>query len=197
MTAPSGYTVAGSGVLQNPGRSADPHAAAAAGDGGDDSADGSDHHGGAESEAAKTTRWRMKTWRFRLTNVRDVAWGAAPDFRWDATFTGAIPGNPVGAEDTTRSPGRGGRGSRAREQTQWTIRHDRRLVFPFPYPQATLVAGPVGGMEYPMFVMVHYGTEDLGVELLHRRSYEDGHEWFPMIVGSNERRYAWIWVLRA
>jgi aminopeptidase N len=65
------------------------------------------------------------------------------------------------------------------------------LVYPFPYPQATSVAGTVGGMEYPMFVMVHYGTDD-PKSIFGTLNHEHGHEWFPMIVGSNERRYAWM-----
>jgi hypothetical protein len=46
-------------------------------------------------------------------------------------------------------------------------------------------------MEYPMFVMVHYGTED-PASIFSTVNHEHGHEWFPMIVGSNERRYAWM-----
>src|SRR5262249_3292625 len=76
-------------------------------------------------------------------------------------------------------------------QTQWTIRQYSELAYPYPYPQATSVAGPVGGMEYPMFVMVHYGTED-PKSIFGTINHEHGHEWFPMIVGSNERRYAWM-----
>jgi hypothetical protein len=64
------------------------------------------------------------------------------------------------------------------------------LFFPYPYPQATSVAGPVGGMEYPMLVMVHYGTDD-PASIFGTLDHEQGHEWFPMLVGSNERRYAW------
>ena len=48
----------------------------------------------------------------------------------------------------------------AAEQTQWSIRTYSELWMRYPYPQATSVAGPVDGMEYPMFVMVGYGTAD-------------------------------------
>ena len=63
---------------------------------------------------------------------------------------------------------------------------------PYPYPQATSVAGPVGGMEYPMFVMVHYGENGDPNSVFGTLDHEHGHAWFPMIVGSNERRYAWM-----
>ena len=193
VTAPSGYTVAGSGVLQNPAEVLTPTQRQRLATAAHDSAV-VPIITAAESEAAKTTRRPgMKTWRFRATNVRDVAWGAAPDFRWDATSTGAIPGNPGGVlcQAYYQEPRAGRAWESGAEQTQWTIRHYSRLVFPFPYPQATSVAGPVGGMEYPMFVMVHYGTED-PASIFSTVNHEHGHEWFPMIVGSNERRYAWM-----
>jgi hypothetical protein len=193
VTAPSGYTVAGSGVLQNPAEVLTPTQRQRLATAAHDSAV-VPIITAAESEAAKTThRPGMKTWRFRAMNVRDVAWGAAPDFRWDATSTGAIPGNPAGVlcQAYYQEPRAGRAWESGAEQTQWTIRHYSRLVFPFPYPQATSVAGPVGGMEYPMFVMVHYGTED-PASIFSTVNHEHGHEWFPMIVGSNERRYAWM-----
>ena len=78
----------------------------------------------------------------------------------------------------------------AAEQTQWSIRTYSELWFPYPNPQATSVAGPVAGMEYPMFVMVGYGTND-PASIFETLDHEQGHQWFPMLVGSNERRYAW------
>ena len=193
VTVPSGYTVAGSGVLQNPAEVLTPterqRLARAAHDTAVVAIITAD-----EAAAAATTRTRgMKTWRFRAVNVRDVAWGAAPNFRWDATSTGAIAGNPAGVlcQAYYQEPRSGSAWEQGAEQTQWTIRHYSRLVWPFPYPQATSVAGPVGGMEYPMFVMVHYGTDD-PKSIFGTVNHEHGHEWFPMIVGSNERRYAWM-----
>src|SRR4029077_18332243 len=79
----------------------------------------------------------------------------------------------------------------AAEQTQWSVHTYSDLWVRFPYPQATSVAGPVGGMEYPMFVMVGTGTND-PASIFGTIDHEQGHEWFPMIVGSNERRYAWM-----
>jgi hypothetical protein len=193
VTVPAGYTVAGSGVLQNPAEVLSPpqrqRLAAAARDTAVVAVITA-----AEADASKTAhRAGMRTWRFRATNVRDVAWAAAPDFRWDAASTGAIAGNPGGVlcQSYYEEPRAGQAWEHGAEQTQWTIRHYSQLVWPFPYPQATSVAGPVGGMEYPMFVMVHYGTED-PASIFGTINHEHGHEWFPMIVGSNERRYAWM-----
>ena len=140
-----------------------------------------------DDEARATPVAGTKTWRFRAQNVRDVAWAGAPDFRWDATNA-----NGVLAQAYYQIAKAGKAWEQAAEQTAWTIRNYSELFFKYPYPQATSVAGPVGGMEYPMFVMVHYGNPlDDPKSIFGTINHEHGHEWFPMIVGSNERRYAW------
>jgi aminopeptidase N len=70
------------------------------------------------------------------------------------------------------------------------IRYFSEQWYPYPYPHATTVEGPVEGMEYPMLTFVPDSPtrEDLQWVLAH----EFGHEWFPMIVGSNERLYPWM-----
>jgi Peptidase family M1 domain len=186
VTVPAGYVVAASGVLQNPDEvltSEQRRRLTTA------------SHGTevipiiteAEAAAAKSQpKAGTKTWHFRAQNVHDVAWAGAPDFRWDATSW-----NGILTQAYYEFPKAGKAWEHAAEQTQWTIRQYSQLFFPYPWPQATSVAGPVGGMEYPMFVMVGYGTED-PASIFGTINHEHGHEWFPMIVGSNERRYAWM-----
>jgi Peptidase family M1 domain len=183
VTVPAGYTVAGSGLLQNPtvvltaterARLAKARASESVVPIITD----------AEAKAVPTPG--TKTWRFHADHVRDVAWAAAPDFRWDATSWHGILCQAYYQIAKAHKAWED-----AAEQTQWTIRQYSQLVYPFPYPQATSVAGPVGGMEYPMFVMVHYGNDD-PKSIFGTINHEHGHEWFPMIVGSNERRYAWM-----
>lgn len=194
VSVPTGYTVGGSGVLQNADEvltstERDRLARAA--------------HDTAvvpiitaeEAEAAKKHGVSgMKTWHFRAENVRDVAWGAAPDFRWDATWTGALPGRDAGAlcQSYYEEPKAGREWEHVAENTQWTIRTYSRLIGAYPYPQASSVAGPVSGMEYPMFVMVEYTQRNETGDVFRTNDHEQGHEWFPMVVGSNERRYAWM-----
>jgi hypothetical protein len=184
VTTPAGYTVAASGVLQNPAdvlTAAQRERLARA----------------AKSdvvvpiitndEARATPTAGTKTWRFSAKSVRDVAWAAAPDFRWDA-----VNANGVLAQSYYQFAKAGKAWEQGAEQTAWTIRSYSDLFFKYPYPQATSVAGPVGGMEYPMFVMVHYGSPlDDPKSIFGTVNHEHGHEWFPMVVGSNERRYAW------
>jgi len=185
ITAPAGYTIAASGLLQNPDEVLSaPERARLARAATSDSVVAIVTRG----EAAATPTAGTKTWHFRAQNVRDVAWAGAPDFRWDA-----VNANGVLAE-TYYQIGKAGTGwEHAAEQTAWTIRNFSELFAKYPYPQATSVAGPVGGMEYPMFVMVHYANPaDDPKSIFGTINHEHGHEWFPMVVGSNERRYAWM-----
>ncbi len=185
ITAPAGYTIAASGVLQNPDDvlSASQRARLAR-------AATSDSVVAiiARGEARATPTAGTKTWRFRAQNVRDVAWAGAPDFRWDAVNADGV------IAQAFYQLGKAGTGwEHAAEQTAWTIRNFSELFAKYPYPQATSVAGPVGGMEYPMFVMVHYANPaDDPKSIFGTINHEHGHEWFPMVVGSNERRYAWM-----
>ncbi len=185
VTVPAGYTVAGSGVLQNPqevltAAQRSRLAAAARSD--------SVIRIITEAESKPHATAGMKTWRFRAQHVRDVAWAGAPDFRWDATSWKGIV-----AQSYYEWPKAGAEWAHAAEETQWTIRTYSQFVFPFPYPQASSVAGPVGGMEYPMLVFVNYATQESDPNgVFGTLDHEHGHEWFPMIVGSNERRYAWM-----
>jgi hypothetical protein len=184
ITAPAGYTLAGSGLLQNP---ADVLTAAQR-----ERLARAAHSDSVvaiitNDEARATPTAGTKTWRFRAQNVRDVAWAGAPDFRWDAANA-----NGVLAQAYYQIAKAGKAWEQGAEQTAWTIRNYSELFLKYPYPQATSVAGPVGGMEYPMFVMVHYGNPlDDPKSIFGTINHEHGHEWFPMIVGSNERRYAW------
>ena len=185
VTAPAGYTIAGSGLLQNADEVLTPNERTRLAQ-----AAKSDKVVSiiTNAEAKATPTAGTKTWRFRAEHVRDVAWAGAPDFRWDATSW-----NGVLAQSYYQMAKAGKAWESAAEQTQWTIRHYSQNFLPFPYPQATSVAGPVGGMEYPMFVMVHYGNAAGDpASIFGTINHEHGHEWFPMIVGSNERRYAWM-----
>ena len=185
VTVPAGYTVAGSGLLQNSTEvlsAAQRERLARAAT----SSTVVPIITASEAHAAATPGTR--TWRFRANNVRDVAWAAAPDFRWDATNADGVL-----AQSYYQIAKAGTAWEQAAEQTAWSIRNYSGLFMKYPYPQATSVAGPVGGMEYPMFVMVHYGSPlDDPKSIFGTINHEHGHEWFPMVVGSNERRYAWM-----
>jgi hypothetical protein len=185
VTAPAGYTVGGTGVLQNPAEvltatQRQRLARAARSD--------STVAIITRDEARARVTPGTKTWHFRAQNVRDAAWAGAPDFRWDAANADGVL-----AQAFYQFPKAGKAWEQGAQQTAWTVKTFSSLFYKYPYPQATSVAGPVGGMEYPMFVMVHYGSPlDDPKSIFGTVNHEHGHEWFPMIVGSNERRYAWM-----
>lgn len=79
---------------------------------------------------------------------------------------------------------------RSTEFTKASVEYYSNKWYEYPYPAATNVAGIVGGMEYPGIVFCSSGASGSG--LWGVTDHELGHTWFPMIVGSNERKYAWM-----
>src|SRR5467141_2740817 len=124
------------------------------------------------------------TWRFSAKNVRDVAWAAAPNFIWDASGWNGILMQAYYAPEANPDWGH------AIQLVRHSIKHYSEKWFPYPYATAINIAGPVGGMEYPMIVFCGDGAGGRG--LFGVTTHELGHEWFPMTVGSNERLYAWM-----
>src|SRR5213596_820886 len=124
------------------------------------------------------------TWHYSAKNVRDVAWAAAPNFIWDASgYAGVLI-------QSLYPPEANAGWARSTEYARHSIKHYSEKWLRYPYPTAINVAGPVGGMEYPMIVFCGHRAGDRA--LFGVTTHELGHEWFPMIVGSNERLYAWM-----
>ena len=131
------------------------------------------------------------TWKFRINNARDVAWAASKAFVWDAARINLPSGKKAMAASVypVESIKKDG-WQRSTEFVKGAIEGYSTRWFEFPYPVATNVAGIVGGMEYPGIVFCGYGGSGPG--LWGVTDHEFGHTWFPMIVGSNERKYAWM-----
>ena len=123
------------------------------------------------------------TWRMHADNVRDFAFATAPDLRWDAVNWDGILIQTMYRRSADKWP-------EAIRMARQVIRHFSEQWFRYPYPQATTFEGPIEGMEYPMLTFVPNlpTREDTYWVLAH----EFGHEWFPMVVGSNERLYPWM-----
>ena len=182
VTVPAGYVVAGSGALLNAGEVlTDAQRARVEAARVSDSVVAVIPAWAARARSLDGTR----TWRFRAERVRDVAWAASPDFRWDAVACGLAICQAFYDAKAAKAGW-----TQAADITRWSIRTYSELLGPYPYAQATTVAGPVGGMEYPSLVFVGRDFKDAD-ELFGTIDHEQGHEWFPMLVGSNERRYAW------
>jgi hypothetical protein len=131
------------------------------------------------------------TWKFKMQNTRDVAWAASKAFVYDAARINLPGGKKAMAASAypVESIKKDG-WQRSTEMVKASIEHYSAKWFEYPYPVATNVAGPVAGMEYPGIVFC--GAEDSGASLWGVTDHEFGHTWFPMIVGSNERKYAWM-----
>lgn len=131
------------------------------------------------------------TWKFKIQNTRDAAWGASKAFVWDAAKINLPSGKKALAMSVypVESIKKDG-WQRSTEMIKGSVEHYSKNWFEFPYPAATNVAGVVGGMEYPGIVFCGY--RDAGASLWGVIDHEFGHTWFPMIVGSNERKHAWM-----
>lgn len=131
------------------------------------------------------------TWHFRIKNARDCSWASSAAFIVDAAKMDLPSGRKAMAISAypVESDGNDAWG-RSTEYVKKSIEFNSKQWFEFPYPNATAVAGIVGGMEYPGIVFCGYKAK--GRSLWSVNDHEFGHTWFPMIVGSNERLYGWM-----
>ncbi len=131
------------------------------------------------------------TWRFKINNTRDAAWAASRAFVQDAAKINLPSGKKCMAISAYPAESIVKNGwQRSTEFTKASIEYYSNTWFEFPYPAATNVAGIVGGMEYPGIVFC--SSDASGSGLWGVTDHEFGHTWFPMIVGTNERKYAWM-----
>ncbi|WP_461451910.1 M1 family metallopeptidase [Mucilaginibacter sp.] len=131
------------------------------------------------------------TWHFFCKNTRDVSWAASKAFVWDAARINLPNGKKALAQSVYPIESKGQNAwSRSTEYVKAAIELYSDKWFPYTYPVATNVAGSVSGMEYPGIVFC--GQESKTGELWEVTNHEFGHNWFPMVVGSNERKFAWM-----
>jgi hypothetical protein len=129
------------------------------------------------------------TWRFRARDVRDFAFATSNRYVWDATRAGwpGADGAPVLVHALYR-PEAESWGEAVRYMRHATSFYAERWG-PYIYPHISAAEGPIGGMEYPMLVFI--GGSRTPQSLYSVLSHEIAHEWWPMMVGSNESLYAW------
>lgn len=184
LTVPAGYIVAGTGTLVNPTavltpaqisrlaqaiKSATPVNIVTLDE--------------IKSGAARPKSTGMLTWKFSAKKVRDVAWAASPEYLWDASGWNGILAQAFyrpSAIDPWKD---------AADQARMSIDEYSTRWYKYPWPQMSAVEGPISGMEYPMLVMEAKSSDKY--DLYNVVTHEIGHNWFPMLVGSNERVYMW------
>ena len=185
VTVPAGYIVAATGALQNAHEVLTPaevsRLAKAA------KSDTPVHiitQDELTSGAARPTKSGTQTWKFTAHNVRDVAWAGSPQYLWDASSWKGILAQSY-YRPTAIQPW-----SDAADQARMSIMEYSQRWFQYPYPQISVVEGPISGMEYPMLAMENHSRNVY--DLYNVITHEIGHNWFPMIVGSNERMHFWM-----
>jgi hypothetical protein len=191
ITVPAGLVVVGSGELVNPAEvlSAKEQSRLAAAYKSDKAVMIRD-----SSEVVKPTNKRSGnlTWHFVCKNARDVSWAASKAFVWDAARLNLPSGRKALAQSVypTEAIRRPNGWIRSTEFIKGCIEFYSKKWFEYTYPVATNVAGNISGMEYPGIVFCSWRSSGSG--LWGVTDHEFGHNWFPMIVGSNERKYAWM-----
>lgn len=141
--------------------------------------------------ASRPTRSGTQTWRFHMEHTRDVAFAASPAFVWDAARINLPDGKHAMAMSIYPVEGVGAdKWNRSTEYVKGVIEHFSAKWYPYPWPVAINLGGHGAGMEYPGIVFD--GFDEGGKPLFWISAHEIGHTWFPMIVGSNERRHAFM-----
>lgn len=154
-----------------------------------------------QAEAEKAEKGRAtgtKTWKFKAKNVRDFAFASSRKYIWDAMATNVNgktvmavslypkEGNPLWEEHSTRA-------------VATTLVEYSKLTFDYPYPKAISVHSERQGMEYPM-ICFNFGRPNPDGSYSDRTKkgmigvivHEVGHNFFPMIVNSDERQWTWM-----
>jgi hypothetical protein len=181
ITVPGGWIVSGTGVLQNPQDVLTARARerlARVLDSDDDTLIvGDDEVGPGEATAAGATL----TWHFVADHVNDFAWATAQKYNWKATRA-TIPGTGPVPIHMYFEPGNAAAYADAGPIARHALVFYSTLWAPYPFPQLTMQDGPSSGMEYPMVINANQGAAD----------HETAHQWWPMMVGTNETWYGWM-----
>jgi hypothetical protein len=156
-----------------------------------------------ENEKSGTSETR--TWRWKAENVRDFAWASSRKFIWDAMNVDQPVGPDVLAQSFFPNEADPLWSRYSTRSVAHTIDVYSEFSFPYPYPTAISVnTWERGGMEYPMISFNGYRPvkdEKTGVKTYTRSAkygligvviHEVGHNYFPMIVNSDERQWTWM-----
>jgi len=200
LTVPAGWLVDATGTLQNRDEVLSPQTRSRL--------DSASHASGvvhvvtesdrAAGKSTTTGKDGKLTWHYKAQMVRDVSWATSAKYLWDATTAAVGDANGDGRPDTTaiysfyRPEQRINHWDESARYSQYSIQFFSRYLWPYPYPHMTAVDGitSCGGMEFPMMTCIGGQWDTLGLyEVI---THEIGHMWFPMQVGSDEKRYAWM-----
>ncbi len=151
------------------------------------------------TENEKTKSDKKKTWKFKATNVRDFAFATSRKFIWDAMAVKQADGTTVMAMSMYPKEGNPLWEQYSTKAVAHTLKWYSHYTFPYPYPVAWSIHQARIGMEYPM-ICFNYGRPEKDGTYSERTKYgmigviihEVGHNYFPMIVNSDERQWTWM-----
>ncbi len=199
ITVPDDHVVASTGVLQNPDEVLEPiwqERLATAWEAGEPTLIVT------PEEAAERTKGKptgTKTWEFHAQKVRDFAWASSRRFAWDAFGHDVKGAGRVWAMSYFPPEGEPLWSRYSTHAVAHTLDVYSHHAIPYPYPVAISVNGPVGGMEYPMICFNGPRPEKDGTYSARTKHgligviiHEVGHNWFPMIINSDERQWTWM-----
>jgi len=153
-----------------------------------------------EAEAAeKQKATKTKTWIFHATNVRDFAFASSRKFIWDAIGVKLDDGSTTMAMSFYPKEGNPLWGQYSTRVVAHTVKSYSKHTFDYPYPVAISVHSKWNGMEYPM-ICFNYGRPEPDGTYSERTKngmigviiHEVGHNFFPMIINSDERQWTWM-----
>lgn len=151
-----------------------------------------------EAKASEKQKSKAKkTWIFKADNVRDFAWGSSRKFVMDA-MPAFVEGKKVMCMSYYGKEAYGLYRKMSTKAVAHTIKTYSKFTIPFPYPVAQSVEA-ANGMEYPMICFNYGRTEKDGsysegtkYGMLGVVIHEVGHNFFPMIINSDERQWSWM-----
>jgi len=150
--------------------------------------------------ATRTSASGRLRWHFTAENVRDMAFSATRESRWDAARTAVGDRDGDGQTDYARVDAiwrpSAPRWQHSARFTQHAIDFLSRFTgVPYPWPHMTAVEGGGimgGGMEFPMMTLIGDYNNAGDSALYYVTAHEEAHMWLPMIVGVDEKRYGWM-----
>ncbi len=194
---PKGYTLSATGLLQNPEAVLSPTQLERWKRVGFDSTTFII----SEKEAYQRPGKDTLAWRFKAQNVRDFAFAASNQYIWETRYT-QVPGAPQPTlVQSLYTPEVAPLWRHiALGAAEHTLHEYSRYTVPFPYPSMSVTYGAVYGMEYPMIVFCgrQKPEKDGSYSEAARQSFislvihEVGHNFFPMFICSDERRWMWL-----
>jgi peptidase M1-like protein len=177
INVPGGWIVSGTGVLQNP----EEVLTASARERLSHVLESDDVVTVVGEDEPKTADGSELVWHFVAEKVNDFAWATSNNFIWQATRATIPEKGPVPIH-MVFLPRRAALFANAAPLTRHALEFYSDLWAPYAFPQLTLQDGPSAGMEYPMVINSNQGAAD----------HEAAHQWWPMMVGTNETWYGWM-----